>query len=85
MKTERKHAARIMLVVAMVVLIRLQILHAYQAGKSPVKVFILVGQSNMEGQGKVKIDASRNEGRGSLEYLVKDSVTAEHYKHLVDM
>ena len=29
---------------------------AAQPGKSPVKVFILAGQSNMEGQGQVKMD-----------------------------
>jgi alpha-galactosidase len=55
-----------------------------QAGKSPVKVFILAGQSNMQGQGKIKIDPRRNEGKGSLEYLVKDPDTKARYKHLVD-
>ncbi len=57
---------------------------AEQAGKSPVKVFILAGQSNMQGQGKIKLDVGRNEGKGSLEYLVKDPATAERFKHLVD-
>jgi alpha-galactosidase len=55
-----------------------------QAGKSPVKVFILAGQSNMEGQGVIKMDPNRNEGKGTLEFLVKDSATAERYKHLID-
>jgi len=73
-----------MLFVTLVGLIYLQIVQADQAGKSPVKVFILAGQSNMEGQGKIKIDTNRNEGRGSLEYLVKDPATAKRYKHLVD-
>ena len=46
---------------------------AGQPGKSPLKVFILAGQSNMEGQGQMKIAAkTRNEGKGTLEYLVKD-------------
>jgi len=58
--------------------------HAGQAGKGPVKVFILAGQSNMEGQGIIKMDPKRNEGKGSLEYLVKNPATAERYKHLVD-
>jgi alpha-galactosidase len=58
--------------------------HAGQAGKGPVKVFILAGQSNMEGQGIIKMDPNRNEGKGSLEYLVKNPATAERYKHLVD-
>jgi len=58
--------------------------HGEQAGKSPVKVFILAGQSNMQGQGIIKLDVRRNEGKGSLEYLVKDPATAERFKHLVD-
>lgn len=57
---------------------------AGQAGKSPVKVFILAGQSNMEGQGTIKADAKKNEGKGSLEYLVKAPATAGRFKHLVD-
>lgn len=50
----------------------------------PVKVFILAGQSNMEGAGTVKADPKKNEGKGSLEYLVKNAATAEKFKHLAD-
>lgn len=50
----------------------------------PVKVFVLAGQSNMEGTGFIKADPRRNGGKGSLEFLVKDSVTADKFKHLVD-
>jgi Carbohydrate esterase, sialic acid-specific acetylesterase len=50
----------------------------------PVKVFILAGQSNMEGQGFIKADPQRNGGKRSLEYLVKDPATADKFKHLVD-
>ncbi|MBM4017814.1 MAG: sialate O-acetylesterase [Planctomycetes bacterium] len=57
---------------------------AGQAGKGPLKVFILAGQSNMEGQGIIKMDPKRNEGKGSLEYLVKTPATADRFKHLVD-
>ena len=57
---------------------------AGQPGKSPVKVFILAGQSNMEGQGAIKMDPKRNEGKGSLEFLVKNPATADRFKHLVD-
>ena len=46
-------------------------------GKSPVKVFILAGQSNMEGQGAIG-------GKGSLEFYLKDPASAARYKHLVD-
>jgi hypothetical protein len=56
------------------------------AAESPkqLKVFILAGQSNMEGQGFIAADPKRNDGKGSLEYLVKDPATAERFKHLVD-
>ena len=52
-------------------------------GAGPVKVFVLAGQSNMEGQGFIKADPKRNEGKGSLEYLVRDKATADKFKHLV--
>ncbi len=53
------------------------------AGDS-VKVFILAGQSNMEGHGKVDAEPKANEGQGSLEWLVKNPATAARFKHLVD-
>ena len=49
----------------------------------PVKVFLLAGQSNMEGQGFVKADPKRNEGKGSLEFLTKNPATAARFKHLL--
>lgn len=49
----------------------------------PVKVFILAGQSNMEGQGFIKADPQRNGGKGSLEYLTRDPATVERFKHLL--
>ena len=52
--------------------------------EKPVKVFILAGQSNMEGHGEITLNPNKNEGKGSLEYLVKTPATAEKYKHLVD-
>ncbi|MDR3405664.1 MAG: sialate O-acetylesterase [Chthoniobacter sp.] len=54
------------------------------AAPKPVQVFILAGQSNMEGQGFIAADPKRNGGKGSLEYLVKDSATAAHFQQLVD-
>ena len=54
------------------------------AADKPVKVFILAGQSNMEGAGAVKADPKRNEGKGSLECLVNNAATAEKFKHLTD-
>lgn len=53
-------------------------------GPKPVKVFILAGQSNMEGAGAVNADPKKNEGKGSVEYLVKNAATAEKFKHLTD-
>ena len=57
---------------------------ALQAAEKPVKVFILAGQSNMEGQGFIKAEPRRNGGKGSLEFLVKDPATADRFKPLVD-
>jgi len=54
------------------------------AGDKPVKVFILAGQSNMEGHGFIKADPKRNDGKGSLEYVSKDPATADRFKHLLD-
>jgi len=57
-----------------------------QAGKSPVKVFILAGQSNMQGQGVVEMNDPRdyNGGKGNLEYVMTNSLLASRYTHLKD-
>ncbi|MBP7937585.1 MAG: hypothetical protein KA354_23335 [Phycisphaerae bacterium] len=54
------------------------------AATKPVRIFILAGQSNMEGAGQVKADPKRNGGKGSLEFLVKDAATAKRFAPLVD-
>ena len=84
MGVEKKQMTSKALLAALTVLSLVHTVRAGQTGKGPVKVFILAGQSNMEGQGKIKMDARRNEGKGSLEYLVKNPATAKCYKHLVD-
>ncbi|MCL4202261.1 MAG: sialate O-acetylesterase [Pirellulaceae bacterium] len=56
---------------------------SFVAAAGPVKVFILAGQSNMEGHGKVNAEAGANEGKGSLEWLAKNPETAAAFKHLV--
>ena len=61
------------------VLGRLLVTPPLRAAEKPVKVFILAGQSNMEGQGFIKADPKRNEGKGSLEYLTKGPSTANKY------
>jgi alpha-galactosidase len=54
------------------------------APSRPVQVYVLAGQSNMEGTGVVAADPKRNGGQGSLEYLVKNPETAPRFRHLVD-
>jgi len=56
-----------------------------QTGKSPVKVFILAGQSNMEGQGVADLDGpDYNGGKGTLNYVMKDPAKTRLFKHLKD-
>jgi len=56
-----------------------------QAGKSPVKVFILAGQSNMEGQAVADLDGKDyNDGKGTLNFLMRDPAKAALLKHLKD-
>ena len=49
-----------------------------------VKVFVLAGQSNMQGHGKVNSEPDANGGKGSLEWLVSNSTTGKKYASLVD-
>lgn len=53
------------------------------AADKPVQVFLLAGQSNMEGHGYIPADPNRNEGRGSLESLARDPATAARFQHLL--
>ena len=52
--------------------------------KGPIKVFILAGQSNMEGQGSVDHDdeMDSNGGKGNLVWSMKHSKSAEKMKQL---
>ena len=55
---------------------------AHAQGK--LKVFVLAGQSNMEGAGQIRINPkNKNGGKGSLEYLVKAPGTAKRFAHTV--
>jgi hypothetical protein len=51
-----------------------------------LKVFVLAGQSNMEGQGVVDLDHPEhyNGGRGTLQRLLQDPDKAETFKHVRD-
>ncbi len=51
---------------------------------APIAVFILAGQSNMEGHGIIPSDPARNGGKGSLEFLAKNPATASRFAHLLD-
>ncbi len=49
----------------------------------PVKVFLLAGQSNMEGQAVADLDGKDyNDGKGTLKFLLKDSEQAPRFQHL---
>lgn len=56
------------------------------AGKAPVKVFILAGQSNMEGQGVVDLDHPKyyNGGKGTLNAVMGDPKKASLFEHVKD-
>lgn len=48
----------------------------------PVRVYVMAGQSNMEGHGEVAARPDRNGGRGSLEWLATDAATAPRFAGL---
>ncbi|HEV3023626.1 MAG TPA: hypothetical protein VGX76_14225, partial [Pirellulales bacterium] len=49
----------------------------------PVKVFILAGQSNMEGQAVVDLDGEDyNGGKGTLDFLLRDPDKSSIFKQL---
>ena len=52
---------------------------SFAAEKKQLKVFVLAGQSNMEGQAVVDLAGKDyNEGRGSLVTLMRDTAGATH-------
>ena len=53
--------------------------------KKPLKVFILAGQSNMEGQAVVDLEGKDyNQGKGTLATLMQDPVKGARFRHLKD-
>ncbi|MBK7998228.1 MAG: prolyl oligopeptidase family serine peptidase [Verrucomicrobia bacterium] len=53
------------------------------ADKKPLKVFILAGQSNMEGQAVADLEGKDyNNGKGTLAGLMRNATFAEKFKHL---
>src|SRR3954468_23601246 len=56
-----------------------------RANKGPVKVFVLAGQSNMEGQAVADLTGKDyNQGKGTLAALLADPEKSAPYKHLRD-
>lgn len=56
-----------------------------QTGSSPVKVYVLAGQSNMEGAAVVDLSGpDYNEGHGTLATLLQDPARAAIFPHLRD-
>ena len=49
-----------------------------------VRVFILAGQSNMQGHGKIAAEDRSNGGKGLLEWLARNTGTASKYSSLLD-
>ncbi|MCX7008475.1 MAG: sialate O-acetylesterase [Kiritimatiellaeota bacterium] len=69
-------------ILASLLLVPLTAPHAAEPTK-PVKVFILAGQSNMEGQGVADLAGKDyNGGRGTLATLMLDPAKAAMFKHL---
>lgn len=54
--------------------------------EAPVQVFILAGQSNMEGQGVVDLDHPKyyNGGKGTLNHVMRDPQKKAQFSHLTD-
>ncbi len=59
---------------------------AKRPGGSPVQVFVLAGQSNMQGQGVVDLDHPQyyNGGKGTLLRVLQNTKTPDRYAHLQD-
>jgi hypothetical protein len=53
--------------------------------RQPLKVFIMAGQSNMEGQAVADLEGKDyNDGKGTLKYLLADPARAPRFRHLGD-
>ncbi len=81
MRVERRFVHRGSLLAAWAVLILAGPAAAEKPGKTPLKVFVLAGQSNMEGHGVIQGKPGQ---KGTLETLSQDPATAARYKHLLD-
>ncbi len=74
-----------MIKLAAVALASLLSMHANASGDKPMKVFVLAGQSNMQGHAVVDLKGKDyNEGKGTLASLLADPATRATYAHLVN-
>lgn len=69
---------------AAVVIISATTTRADETPPGPIQVFILAGQSNMEGQGVVDLDHPDhyNSGRGTLLHVMRETEDPERYAHV---
>ncbi len=74
----------VLLIVLALCLLSITYAEGFKKAERPVKVFLLAGQSNMEGQGVVSMDHPRyyNNGKGNLVNTMKDPNKTHLYKHL---
>jgi hypothetical protein len=78
-----RHACLIAMVATLTLILIGPPLPAAPSGRAvPVRVYILAGQSNMEGHGIIAADPKRNGGRGCLEALATDPSTAKRFAGL---
>ena len=54
------------------------------AAKDTLKVFVLAGQSNMQGLGAIRGNPKRGGGAGALKFLATRSESKSKYRHLID-
>jgi len=80
-RVEKKWIRNLAVLAVFSAIVCVQTVTACQTTRGPVKVFILAGQSNMEGHGVIKGNPGQ---KGTLETLTKDPATAARYKHLLD-
>jgi len=80
MRTCGQRANAILGLTAITVLLFATSVVADRAKKGPLKVFILAGQSNMQGQGKIACDLTKNGGKGSLDYIAHHPATTKGFK-----
>ncbi|MCA9270236.1 MAG: hypothetical protein KDA41_17260, partial [Planctomycetales bacterium] len=80
------HPKRFILLTACLVFLSFASVGLSAEKDAAVQVFILAGQSNMEGQGVVDLDHPQyyNGGRGTLQQVMRDPQKAKLFAHVQD-